>query len=53
MYAFAAVGPAFGYIFGGYFLTIYVDIGRVDMDRCVFDMQVFEFYKMDPLAHRC
>ena len=33
MYGFAALGPATGFILGGYFLTIYVDFARVDMDE--------------------
>ena len=35
MYGFAALGPAVGFILGGYFLTIYVDFARVDMDEWV------------------
>ena len=35
MLAGAAVGAALGYILGGYFLDIYVDVGRVDMSRSV------------------
>ena len=33
MYAFAALGPAVGYVAGGTFLAIYVDFSRVDMDE--------------------
>lgn len=29
MYAFAAVGPAIGYVLGGYFLDLYVDFEAV------------------------
>ena len=30
MMAFACLGPAMGYILGGLFLNIYVDVGRID-----------------------
>ena len=30
MMAFACLGPAMGYILGGLFLNIYVDVGRTD-----------------------
>ena len=33
MYACSTLGPAIGYIVGGQLLTIYVDYGRVDLDK--------------------
>ena len=32
-YAFAIVGPAIGYLAGGAFLNIYVDVNKVETDR--------------------
>ena len=32
-YAFAILGPAVGYLVGGAFLNIYVDVDKIDTDR--------------------
>lgn len=38
MYGSTAMGPTVGYLIGGYFLRIYVDIDKHSTQQCVCDV---------------